>query len=113
MPLETMQHALARLEDEGFTAEFRAVEGGLRHVEDGADDDHVMPPEQLVVREVVRFEGASDPDEEAAVFALECPPCDVKGTYTVTFGPYMSAEDADVVPRLPDGRTPPTEPPRA
>jgi hypothetical protein len=62
-----------------------------------------MAPEDLVVREVVRFEGASDPDEEAAIFALECD-CGIKGTYTVTYGPAMSSEDADVVPRLPDGR---------
>lgn len=105
MPLETMQHALARLEGEGYVDEFRAQDGGLRHLEDGPGHEHdVMPPEQLLVREVVRFEGASDPDEQAAVFALECPTCHIKGTYVVTYGPGMSAEDAEVVPRLPDGR---------
>jgi len=106
MALESMQDALARLEAAGFVDEFRAQDGGLRHMEEGGQHarDDVMPPEQLLVREVVRFEGASDPDEQAAVFALECPSCGIKGTYTVAFGPSMSAEDADVVPRLADGR---------
>jgi hypothetical protein len=103
MALESMQSALARLEGAGYTDEFRAEEGGLRHL----PGDHVMAPEELLVREVVRFEGASDPDEMAAVFALECTPCGVKGTYTVAFGPEIDALDAEVVPRLPDARTPP------
>ena len=106
MPLETMQAALARLEGEGYTDEFRAEADGLHHLHPAGEDEHVMAPEDLVVREVVRFEGASDPDEQAAVFALECE-CGIKGTYVVTYGPGMSPEDNEVVLRLPDGRTPP------
>jgi hypothetical protein len=105
MPLETMSAALARLEGDGFTDDFRAVADGLRHLHDDGES-HVMAPEELTVREVVRFEGASDPDEEAAVFALECE-CGIKGTYVVTYGPGMSPEDNEVVLRLPDGREPP------
>jgi hypothetical protein len=105
MPLETMSAALARLEADGYTDEFRAVADGLRHLHDDGEQ-HVMAPEDLTVREVVRFEGASDPDEEAAVFALECD-CGIKGTYVVTYGPGMPPEDNDVVLRLNDGRQPP------
>jgi hypothetical protein len=105
MPLETMSAALARLEADGYTDEFRAVADGLRHLHDDGES-HVMAPEDLTVREVVRFEGASDPDEEAAVFALECE-CGIKGTYVVTYGPGMSPDDNEVVLRLQDGRTPP------
>lgn len=98
-----MRAALSRLESQGYTADFRAEGGMLRHL----GDDHLMDPETLLVREVARFEGASDPDDMAAVFALECPECGVRGTYVVAFGPEMAAEDAEVVPKLPDGRTPP------
>lgn len=107
MALETMQEAMARLEAAGYVDEFRAEADGLHHLHAGGEDEHVMAPDEIVVREVVRFEGASDPDEEAAIYALECD-CGIKGTYTVVFGPGIAPEDAEVVRALPDGRTPPT-----
>lgn len=100
MALESLSHAMARLEAAGYTEELRAEDGGLRHV--GAD--HVIRPEDAVVHEIVRFEGESDPDDEAALFALECPTCSIRGTYVVAFGPDMPAEDVEVVPRLPNDR---------
>lgn len=54
--------------------------------------------------EVARFEGASDPADEAAVFALTCGHCGAKGTYTTAFGPAMTADDAELVRQLVDCR---------
>ena len=36
-------------------------------------------------------------DEETLVFALRDPDSDLKGTYTVAFGPNMDALDADTL----------------
>ena len=47
-----------------------------------------------------RFEGESDPDDEAAVFGVRCGHCDTKGVYIVAYGPSMGADDALVVSQL-------------
>jgi hypothetical protein len=101
MALETMQAATARLEAAGFV--------GVFHVRDEKlvcpVCNHLHDPENVMIHEIVRFEGASDPDDEAAIFALECPVCDVRGTWTVAYGPSMSADEAAVAPRLRDVRS--------
>ena len=94
--METMAHAVDRLTKAGYTDDFRAEEGGLRAALGGC----VHPPEELIIKEVVRFEGVSDPDEEAILFALECRKHGVKGTYATTYGSSMAAVDAEMVRRL-------------
>ncbi len=54
-----------------------------------------------------RFEGQSDPDDQAAVFALTCH-CGCRGIYVIAYGPSMSGADADVVSHL--SRRTPSEP---
>lgn len=100
MALESMQSAIARLEAAGYGGAFHAREMALACLSCG--DLH--PPDGLVIHEIVRFEGASDPADEAAVFALECPECGVRGTWTVAYGPNMTADEAAIAPRLRDRR---------
>jgi hypothetical protein len=52
------------------------------------------------VAAVLRFEGETDPDDEAIVFALECKEHGVKGTYTVAYGSNTPPADIDLVRRL-------------
>jgi hypothetical protein len=101
MPMETMVEALRRFEAAGYTDEFRAQPDGLRSLRTG----RTVAPERLVVDDVARFEGPSNPSDEATVFALhaEDDPA-LRGTYTVAFGPAMDTEDAEMVPRLREGR---------
>ena len=96
MALETMTEALTRLEAAGYTDDFRATDNGLLRC--GACGTTVDPA-VVSIDEVVRFEGASDPDEQAALFALACVGGHL-GTYVVTYGPAMPAEDVEVVRRL-------------
>ena len=51
-----------------------------------------------------RAEGASDPDDMAAVAALTCPWCSMGGALVLSYGPTASMEDADVLERLSDER---------
>lgn len=95
MPLETLAQATARLVEAGFADSFRAETGGLRAL----DADRLYRPEELVVEEIVRFEGESDPGDEAVLFALRAGD-GLKGTYSVAFGTHMPPADAEVVPRL-------------
>jgi len=94
--METEEEAVERLRAAGYEYEFAAVEGGLRC----ARCDEVAAPEDVTIDETVRFEGASNPSDEAAVWALSSGPCGHKGTLVTAFGPDMSPEEADVVRRL-------------
>jgi hypothetical protein len=100
MPMEMLSEAVERLAAAGYRDDFRAEPGGLRAVGTRCLHD----PESLVIEEVVRFEGASDPGDEAVLFALRCEIHGTKGTYVVTFGPSVDPLDAAMVRRLSDGR---------
>lgn len=93
--METVGEAVDRLTRAGYVDQFRATTRGLR---DGGGTVH--HPEHLVVDEYVRFEGTSDPDDEAIVFALRDPTHELRGTYAVPYGPSMGPADAEMVRRL-------------
>ncbi len=94
MALETMVDALRRFEADGYAASFQAQSGLL--VGGGVEDR----PEEFHVEEIARFEGDTDPSDEAAVFAITHTPSGTKGTYTVTYGPEMDPDDVDATQRL-------------
>ena len=93
---ETLSEALRRLHARGFTHELVADQGRLRDVETGERHD----PELLAIAETVRFEGASDPDEQAILFALESSSGGPLGTFATAYGPATPPEDVAVVRRI-------------
>ncbi len=101
MCTETLSQAVDRLTAHGYTDDFRAEPEGMRAVVAGV----LYRPELLVVEEVGRFEGISDPADEAIVLALHCREDGTKGTYTVAFGPGVGALDAEMMHRLGDAIT--------
>jgi len=96
MQSETLSDAIRRLSDRGFTHDLRAEHGRLRDLATGESHD----PEFLRIDEVVRFEGESDPDEQAVLFALGSPRGTPLGTYSAVFGAAMPPEDGEVVRKL-------------
>ncbi len=98
---ETLSQGVDRLTAQGYTDEFRAEPDGMRAIVAGI----LYRPELLVVEEVARFEGISDPADEAIVLALHCREDGIKGTYTVPFGPGMGALDAEMMHCLRDTTT--------
>jgi len=94
--VETLTEAIARLEAAGFRDSFRAEAGRLHALV----AQRFFAPDALVVEEVVRFEGESDPDAQAILFALRSPSGDVRGTFTTSFGPPGDPASAEVVLRL-------------
>ena len=94
-----LAQAVERLTAAGYQDDFRAERGGLRALRTG----RLHEAELLDIDEVVRFEGATDPDEEAAVFALNSEMYETKGTYVVSYGTYVDPFDAVMVRRLTDG----------
>jgi DNA-directed RNA polymerase subunit RPC12/RpoP len=100
-PEETLTDVVARYEGEGFRGQFASRAGGAvfcatcRKESDARD---------VGLWAMHRLEGVSDPEEEMAVAALECPRCGARGTLALAFGPMASKEDGVVLSRLPPPR---------
>lgn len=73
--METLLEAIARLRMLGYRLDFAAA---------------------LTVDETVRFEGASDPDDEAILLALSGPD-GYRGLYSAAFGAKTTSDDVDVL----------------
>jgi hypothetical protein len=87
----TVLEAVRELEAEGFGANF-ALRGDGVHC-GVCGEDHLVGAAEVV--RVYRFEGPSDPDEEAVVYALRCPLCHAGGSLVSAFGPGADPEVAD------------------
>ena len=94
--METLSEAIDRLRSAGFREDFHATPLGLRAATTGV----TYEPESLAIHEVVRFEGLTDPADEAILFALCCAADDVKGTYVTAYGPAIDPHDAVIIHRL-------------
>lgn len=94
--LTTLTEALERLAAAGFVDDLILDDGRLR----GVASKRRFRPEDLEVVEFVRFEGTSNPDDEAIVAALATRDGDPVGTYTVPYGVYTDAADAKMLTHL-------------
>lgn len=100
----TLIEVIRRFEADGYTGQFAAVEGGrLRCFTCHQDSD----ADEVPLDELRRMEGASDPDDMAAVAAVECPHCGTLGTVALKYGPDASPEEQEVLQQLEDARHPP------
>ena len=80
---DTVTDALRLLEAAGYTVDFN-VHGTIVHCAAcGAD----RPLAGAEVERLYRFEGPSDPADEAIVLGLRCPACGARGTLASAFGP--------------------------
>lgn len=99
--METLTDAMSRLRTAGYLADFSATDDGhLRCGSCGARQH----PETMTVHETVRFEGDSNPDDEAILLALACSG-GCFGQYSAAFGPNTPAADVEILHRL--ARPPP------
>jgi hypothetical protein len=86
VPIEprTLSGVLADLEARGFGEHFRVVDEG--HVQALSTGDRFRPS-QVSIAECHRFEGISDPDDMAILYAIETR-TGVRGTIADAFGVY-------------------------
>jgi hypothetical protein len=88
---------IAALRARGYTADFSVTPDGLlRCVSCG----HTHAPSNAVIESTARFEGASNPDDQAVVYGLRCDACGVRGVLVAAYGPTATAEEAAVVTAL-------------
>ena len=95
--METLSQATTRLIGSGYDEDYTASAGCLVCGHCGASHD----PAQMAIDEIVRFEGMSDPGDEAIVFALDAG-CGHRGLYVAAYGADATADDIAVVAALPD-----------
>ena len=86
----------------GYTDSFRGEREHIWAIRSG----YVHDPEELSIERIERFEGPTDPDEEAILLAIQCRPHGCRGTYILPYGKDMPSADAELVARIHDGRAP-------
>ena len=93
---ETLTDAIQRLRGEGYLADLSATEDGnlICH-----SCGQTYDPLALTIDHTVRFEGDSNPDDEAILLAVRCPD-GCMGLYSSAFGPSAAPEEAAVLRRL-------------
>ena len=99
--MATVTDATRRLQAAGYTGNWYANDAGQLVC---GECGEVFDPADVIVDEVLRFEGQSDPDDEMILFAVRGP-CGHQGVYSAAYGPYRSPEDAAVIAKLPRGRS--------
>lgn len=93
----TLSELVGQFEAAGFTGQMAARPGGrLRCFTCRTDSDAAVV--ELV--ELLRIEGASDPDDMLAVAALVCPNCGARATAVLGYGPEATEDDADALQQL-------------
>ena len=81
----TMHEALAALRAKGYTEDFIIEERGMR----SSGRDEVISPQDVTIMEYHRFEGTSNPDDMAVIYALEHRD-GRKGTVVDAYGTYAN-----------------------
>ena len=94
--IETMTEATSRLRARGYRLDFPAIPGGRLRC--GACGE-IVDAEEAIVDETVRFEGISNPDDQAILNALTIA-CGHRGLFTAAYGVYTSTDDVDVLQAL-------------
>jgi hypothetical protein len=93
---DTLAHTLDDLYRRGFTERFQAVGDGLHVIGTGS----TLRPSTLVIREYHRFEGVSDPDDMAIVYAIE-DEHGLRGTLADAYGVYADPATGAVLDAVP------------
>ena len=97
MAYASMVEEIEALRARGYTADFSvSPDGELRCTTCG----HSHAAEETVIESTTRFEGASNPDDQAVVFGLRCTGCGVRGVLVAAYGPTATAEEAAVITAL-------------
>ncbi len=93
----TVVEEIAALRERGYVADFSVTPDGRLWCEPGGHSFHAS---DAVIESTARFEGSSNPDDQAVVFGLRCDGCGVHGVLVAAYGPAATAEEARVIKSL-------------
>ena len=88
-----------QLKKDGFSQDFNVVEGRLQTI--STDSPKSYAPSDVTIVDFYRFEGESDPDDMAILYAIEAND-GVKGTISSAYGTYADTETDDFLKQVED-----------
>jgi hypothetical protein len=89
----TITEAIEQLRKQGFTLDFNLKENRLQI------DDHTYPADEFEIVDLYRYEGATDPADEATVYALASP-AGVKGILVSGYGATIDSASVETLKQL-------------
>lgn len=92
---DTLTEALNGLRDQGFTRDYNLKNDRLTCQQ----DDLELHPDDFDIVNVFRFEGETDPGDEAVLYAVESKDGQ-KGTLVDAYGPYSEAITPEMAEKL-------------
>lgn len=99
-PEATVWQTLAALEWAGYTEALHVEGGGVQVPSAGA----IWPATEFAVEAIYRFEGETDPADEAIVLALRHTRSGARGALVASYGAQMTPEENAVIAQLLDRR---------
>jgi hypothetical protein len=95
--MKSLSTCLNRIVLDGYTEDFKITEAGLQ----GMNNNAVYEPQQLQVVNFFRFEGMSDPDDNAVLYVIETID-GTKGTLIDAYGIYHDPRIAQFMKQVED-----------
>ena len=95
--MKTMSQCFNKLVKDGYTEEFKVNDKGIYSEE----KQKTYKPEKVHIVNFFRFEGASDPDDNEILYAIETDD-GVKGTLTDAYGAYADARVSKFIHQVED-----------
>lgn len=92
----TVSQTIEGLKKQGYTLDFNIREACLACQQTNS----VLSPDDFEIDGVYRFEGESDPDDEAIVYAISSPKFGVKGVLVNAYGLYADEASDELVRKL-------------
>lgn len=93
---ETLVAAIDRLRRDGYQMDYFATNDGRLGCRGCGES---LDPADMKLLQRVRFEGSSNPSDEAVLLALMCA-CGKRGLYSAAYGPSTPPDDSAVLTRF-------------
>ena len=93
--MKSLATCLNKVFNDGYTEDFKVTDQGLFSIQ----HEQIYQPEDINVVNFFRFEGTSNPDDEAVLYVIEAND-GIKGTLTDAYGVYMDPHIADFMKRV-------------
>lgn len=93
---ETVSESLTDLKKRGFTTDFNLAFDNIKCAESGV----CLSPSQFEIVEHYRFEGNTDPGDEAVVYAIASKDNSMKGVLVSAYGTYSEQVSNEMIKKL-------------
>ena len=94
--MSELQRCLAKLEEKGYTDQYRVENGKLHSL---TDDSKFYKPNDVKAANFYRFEGITDPDDMSILYAIETSD-GRKGTLIDAYGMYSDDETGEFMQQV-------------